>query len=131
MAKNDYTSRFITVHTLDDGRKWQYRVPAYVGKVKVGDIVVVGDICLHEVGLGRVVSIDPCALHREVNIWPIVGKVKVKRWERFVSKQAERRQLLQDMQRREAELDALARFGKHAKHDKKMKRLLARYGKLS
>lgn len=132
MAKKKGTRRFVTVRTSHDGKEWQFSVPDYIGKVKVGDTVVVGEPgCRCCFAFGEVVSTDPCAVHRDSNIRPIVDKVKVKRWEKCVGEEVTRNLLMRDMARRQEKIDALARFRASAESDAAMCELLAEYDRLS
>ena len=130
MGKKFKTRRFVTVRNIRSGREWQYVVPDRIGKVKVGDIVVVG-AGGGSFALGEVISKDPCAEHRNANIWPIVDKVDIKSWKKGLAKAARRSQLLDDMACRQARLDALGRYKASAKDDKAMKRMLAEYDTLA
>lgn len=122
--------RYITARGVCDGRAWQYCVPDYVGKVKVGDIVVVGDTRCGEVGLALVESIDLCAKHQSDNIWPIIDKVKMKRWKKLVRKIHMRSELLTEMSRRQVELSKINAFNSYAEEDKMMRDLLRKYNSL-
>ena len=127
MGRKNAVKRFVTVKNQFDGKEWQHSVPAYIGKISVGDVVVVGDMRHGALALGEVVSIDPCAIHRNDNVWPIVDKVKTNRWQKFIDDSSTKSQLMYDMAKRQEELDALETYGASAKFDSVMGSLLDEY----
>ena len=69
--------------------------------------------------------------HCSANIWPIVSKVKVKRWEGEIEKSAARDSLMHEMERRQAAIDALQSYRASAESDAAMKELVAEFDKLA
>lgn len=132
MAKKKSTARkYITARYKDGRGAWQFSVPFYIGRVKVGETVVVCDPRDGDLAFAEVVSIDPCAVHRRENIWPIVERVRLSKWRKLLQQLTVKVELLRDMGTRQAELDALSRYADSAEHDEEMKGMLADYKKVA